>query len=105
MTDEAHLQTTRESYNQVARQYTDYVLEVFPTDRVDRAVIGLFAELVAGQENTQVADIGCGPGHISDFLAARGLSVRGIYLSPAMIELALRARPDLRFELGSMLEL
>ena len=32
MTDEAHLQTTRDSYDQVAGQYTDYVLEVFPTD-------------------------------------------------------------------------
>lgn len=105
MTDEAHLQTTRDSYDQIAGQYTDYVLEVFPTDRVDLAMIGLFAELVAGLDNTQVADIGCGPGHISDFLARRGLTVRGIDLSPAMIERARRARPDLRFDLGSLLEL
>jgi hypothetical protein len=31
--------------------------------------------------------------------------VRGIDLSPAMIDLARRARPDLRFDLGSLLEL
>lgn len=105
MTDETHLQTTRQSYDQVAGQYTDYVLQVFPTDRVDRAMIGLFADLVAGEGNSRVADIGCGPGHISDFLARKGLSVHGIDLSPAMIELARRARPDLRFELGSLLEL
>jgi len=105
VTDDAHLQTTRDSYDKVAGQYTDYVLEVFPTDGVDRAMIGLFADLVARQEITQVADIGCGPGHISDFLATRGLSVRGIDLSPAMIELARLARPDLRFDLGSLLDL
>jgi len=105
VTDETHLQTTRDSYDQVAEQYHDHVLEVFPTERVDRAMIGLFAELVAGQDPSQVADIGCGPGHISDFLARRGLSVRGVDLSPAMIDLARRARPDLRFDRGSLLEL
>ena len=105
MTDEAHLQITRDSYDLIAGQYTEYVQEVFPSDRVDRAMIGLFADLVLGQENTQVADIGCGPGHISDFLAQRGLSVLGIDLSPTMIDLARRARPDLRFELGSLLAL
>ena len=105
MTDEAHLQQTRDSYDQVAGQYTDYVLEVFPTDAVDRAMIGLFADLVAAHDTPQVADIGCGPGHITDFLAQRGLSVRGIDLSPAMIDLARRARPDLRFDLGSLLDL
>ncbi len=105
VTDEANLQTTRDSYDRVAGQYTAYVREVFPTDRVDQAMIGLFADLVADRGNSRIADIGCGPGHISDFLARRGLSVRGIDLSPAMIELARRARPDLRFDLGSLLEL
>ena len=105
VTDQAHLQTTRDSYDQVAGQYADYVLEVFPTDRVDRAMIGLFADLVAAQDHSEIADIGCGPGHITDFLARRGLPVRGIDLSPEMIDLARRARPDLTFELGSMLEL
>jgi SAM-dependent methyltransferase len=105
MTDELHLQTTRDSYDQMAEQYNEYILEVFPTDQVDRAMIGLFGDLVIGQGNDQVADIGCGPGHISDFLARRGLSVRGIDLSPEMIDLARRARPDLRFDLGSLLEL
>jgi len=105
VTDEAHLLITRNNYDQMAREYLDHVLQLFPTERVDRAMIGLFAELVAGQDNRQVADIGCGPGYISDFLAGLGLPVRGIDLSPAMIDLARRARPDLRFDLGSLLEL
>ena len=105
MTDEAHLQTTRDSYDEVAGEYAAYVLDVFPTDRVDQAMIGLFADLVAGHTVTEVADIGCGPGHITAFLAGRGASVVGIDLSPAMIDLARRAHPDLRFELGSLLAL
>lgn len=105
MTDDEHLANTRDSYDQVAEQYADYIREVFPTDAVDQAMIGLFAGLVAGQGNSQVADVGCGPGHISDFLARRGLAVRGIDLSPAMIDLARRTRPDLRFDLGSLLDL
>ena len=68
-------------------------------------MIGLFADLVADHGNSRIADIGCGPGHISYFLARRGLSVRGVDLSPAMIELARRAHPDQRIDLGSRLEL
>jgi SAM-dependent methyltransferase len=102
---EPHLRKTRDSYDKMAGHYADYVREVFPTDAVDRAMIGVFAELVAGTNNRRVADIGCGPGHITDFLDRRGLSVQGVDLSPAMIDLARRARPDLRFDLGSLLDI
>jgi SAM-dependent methyltransferase len=105
VTDDGRLQATRDSYDEMAELYRDHVVEVFPTDSVDRAMIGLFADLVGRQDNAQVADVGCGPGHITDFLARLGLSVRGIDLSPTMIDLARRARPDLRFDLGSLLEL
>lgn len=105
MTEEAHLQATRNSYDEIAGQYEDHVRQVFPADVIDRAMIGAFADLVAASDNHEVVDVGCGPGHITDFLDRRGVSVRGIDLSPAMLELARRARPDLRFDLGSLLDL
>lgn len=105
MTEELHLQATRDSYDQMAGLYEDHVLRVFPADAIDRAMIGAFADLVAAGDNRLVADVGCGPGHITDFLDRRGVAVRGIDLSPAMLDLARRARPDLRFDLGSLLEL
>ena len=52
-----------------------------------------------------VADVGCGPGRITALLREHGLDAFGIDLSPAMIELARRDHPDVRFEVGSMTDL
>ena len=49
-----------------------------------------------------MADLGCGPGHLSAHLSSLGLAAFGVDLSPAMIELARAAHPELRFEVGSM---
>jgi ubiquinone/menaquinone biosynthesis C-methylase UbiE len=38
----------------------------------------------------RVLDVGCGPGHLVERLADRGLTVSGIDLDPAMIERAVR---------------
>lgn len=102
---EPHLRTTRDNYDQLAEQYADFVHGILDTEPFDRAMIGVFAELVRGNSNRQVADIGCGPGHITDHLDRLGLKVRGVDLSPVMIELARRARPDLPFEVGSLFAL
>ena len=105
VTDDAQVQAIGDSYDRIAGQYTEHILRAFAADHVDRAMIGLFADLVDAQGNRSVADIGCGPGHITDYLDRRGLPVRGIDLSPAMVDLARRARPNLRFDVGSLLEL
>lgn len=47
-----------------------------------------------------VVDVGCGPGHIAAFLADMGVTVSGIDLSPAMIDVARREFPDLDFSVG-----
>jgi ubiquinone/menaquinone biosynthesis C-methylase UbiE len=52
-----------------------------------------------------VADIGCGPGHVTAHLHALGVDAFGIDLSPGMIDVARREYPDLRFEVGSMTDL
>lgn len=46
----------------------------------------------------RVYDVGCGPcGHVTALLAARGLDVLGIDLSPRCVALAGRERPGCRF--------
>jgi trans-aconitate methyltransferase len=52
-----------------------------------------------------IADIGCGPGHITRFLAARRDIVVCLDLSPAMIAVARQRNPPLRFGAASMLNL
>ncbi|MFD9547340.1 class I SAM-dependent methyltransferase [Nocardia salmonicida] len=52
-----------------------------------------------------VADVGCGTGRITAHLSQLGVDVFGIDLSPAMIEVARRDHPGLRFDLGCMTDL
>lgn len=68
-------------------------------------MLNLFADLVRAEGGGPVADIGCGPGRLSAYLSNSGLDVFGVDLSPAMIEIARRSHPGLRFEVGSMTEL
>ncbi|WP_434453075.1 class I SAM-dependent methyltransferase [Lentzea sp. E54] len=73
------------------------------TRPLERAMLAAFAELAGGRG--PVADLGCGPGHLTAHLRSLGLDVFGLDLSPAMIALARAANPDLRFDEGSMTEL
>jgi SAM-dependent methyltransferase len=52
-----------------------------------------------------VVDVGCGPGQVARYLQQRGVSVSGLDLSPAMVEVASRLTPGILFRQGSMLSL
>jgi SAM-dependent methyltransferase len=96
-----HLAATRASYDAVAENYAEFVAGKLEELPMMRAVLGAFAELVDGP----VAEIGCGPGNITSYLATLGVEIRGIDLAPRMVEIARTAYPSLRFEVGSMTEL
>ncbi|MGI5500241.1 class I SAM-dependent methyltransferase [Lentzea sp. CA-135723] len=68
------------------------------TRPLDRAMLAAFAELT---ENP-VADLGCGPGHLTAHLRSLGLDAFGLDLSPEMIALARKAHPDITFDVGTM---
>ncbi|MFI9006966.1 class I SAM-dependent methyltransferase [Actinosynnema sp. NPDC053489] len=101
MTESEFLTMTRIAYDTVAHSYADLVRDLLAEAPADRAVLGLFAELVSGR----VADVGCGPGRISGHLDGLGVDVFGVDLSPEMVAVARRDHPGLRFEVGSMLDL
>jgi SAM-dependent methyltransferase len=50
----------------------------------------------------RVWDVGCGPGHVTAFLAGLGLDAAGIDLSGQMVAQARARHPDLEFSTGSM---
>jgi len=52
-----------------------------------------------------IADIGCGPGHITAHLAGLGARAFGVDLSPGMVTEAKRRHPHLAFVAGSLLAL
>ncbi|MEU8077627.1 class I SAM-dependent methyltransferase [Catellatospora citrea] len=96
------LADTRTSYDTVADSYSDLTRDALAAEPHLSAGLGLFADLVRAAGAGPVADVGCGPGHITAHLHRLGLDVFGIDLSPAMIEVARREHPGLRFEVGSM---
>ncbi|MER6712065.1 methyltransferase domain-containing protein [Streptomyces sp. NPDC006129] len=103
MTDADFLIETRTFYDTVAEDYAEHFRDVGVGTALDRGLLAGFAELVG--VGGEVADLGCGPGRVTAYLAAQGLSVFGLDLSESMLAIARRENPGLRFVKGSMLEL
>ncbi|MFD0316617.1 class I SAM-dependent DNA methyltransferase [Streptomyces flavalbus] len=94
--------TTRAFYDAIAEDYADQFRDGLAARPVDRALLSAFAEFVAADGGGPVADLGCGPGWVTAYLADLGLPVFGLDLSASMVATARRAYPGLRFEQGSM---
>jgi ubiquinone/menaquinone biosynthesis C-methylase UbiE len=105
VTEPDFLRTTRASYDTIATAYAEHFPDDLAGRPLDRAVLAAFAEIVLVDGGGRVADVGCGPGRVTAHLHDLGLDIYGIDLSLQMIAVARRERPDLRFEVGSMLEL
>jgi SAM-dependent methyltransferase len=102
MTDTDFLTRTRVFYDAIAEDYAEHFRGEDTAKPLVQAILAAYAELVAGGT---VADLGCGPGRVTAHLASLGLDVYGLDLSDAMLAIARREHPELRFERGSMLEL
>jgi SAM-dependent methyltransferase len=90
------------AYDAVAGRYAELFSNVLETLPMERAMLTAFTELVEAHGAGPVADVGCGPGHVTAHLHALGLTAFGIDLSSEMVALARQAHPDLRFDEGSM---
>jgi len=76
---------TRRSYDAVAARYAAEFRTELDGKPLDRALLGLVVELAAGG---LIADVGAGPGLITDHLARLGGHAVAVDLSPAMCALA-----------------
>ncbi|SFE29706.1 Methyltransferase domain-containing protein [Actinacidiphila alni] len=122
---------TRDGYDAAAAVYAERFRDSLRDRPLDRAILGVFAEAVgaagadgeggsgagpgrepgaepgpgaepASEGGRLVADVGCGPGHVTAHLHGLGVGAFGVDASPAMIGLARQAYPGLRFEVGTM---
>jgi ubiquinone/menaquinone biosynthesis C-methylase UbiE len=96
------LSDTQTSYDTVADSYAELLRDVMDSRPYERAILSLFADLVRGFSDGPVADVGCGTGRVTAYLASSGLDVFGLDLSPGMIAAARRDHPGLRFGVASM---
>jgi len=102
MTEPSFLGPIRIGYDRIADDYFKSFPAELPWQPMDSGMVTAFVELVRAGGAGPVADVGCGPGKLTDYLNCLGLNTFGIDLSPGMIEVARREYPDLRFEVGSM---
>ncbi|MFI1018629.1 class I SAM-dependent methyltransferase [Streptomyces sp. NPDC020965] len=97
-----HQHETRVAYDGIVEVYASMFADRLETQPIARNMIRTFAELVRGTGNPRVADVGCGPGHLTAMLHDLGLEAFGVDLSPAMVDHARRTQPALRFDEARM---
>jgi SAM-dependent methyltransferase len=108
----------RSAHDALAEWYVETVEGMLDRMPIERSVLDLFCELTVLAESAGsagpaqstglapvVGDIGCGTGRLAPYLASRGLSPRGVDLSPGMVEVARRDYPDFNFEVGDLRQL
>jgi len=101
----AHRDVTQAAYDEVAEDYARVLDGLLEANPWDQAVLGAFAALVRAEGGGRVLDAGCGTGRTIGHLAALGLDVFGVDLSPAMLGVAHRAHPELSFAVGDLVAL
>jgi SAM-dependent methyltransferase len=100
MSGGAERAAVRASYDALADEYARHIAGELEHKPFDRAFLDRFAARMGGAG--PVVDAGCGPGHVAAYLHARGLDVRGIDLSPEMVEQARARVPGVPFDAGDV---
>lgn len=88
----------RDAYDARVAEYAEHLGTLAATHPADRALVADWADGITGT----VLDAGCGPGHWTAFLAARGVEARGVDLVPAFVAHARRTHPGIPFAVGSV---
>lgn len=103
VTVDAELARTRASYDATADLYAQSIgTEISESIEaaLDRSLLEYVASLFS--RGGRLGDLGCGPGRVGAFLAARGVEVVGIDLSIRMLEIGRQAHPYLCFAVGDV---
>ncbi|MBB4634226.1 class I SAM-dependent methyltransferase [Longimicrobium terrae] len=90
----------RASYDRVAEEYARRIAGELAHKPLDRTLLDAFAGRVRGAG--PVVDAGCGPGHVTRYLADRGVEASGLDLSPGMVDQARALHPDVPFRVGDV---
>lgn len=93
-------EAVRRSYDTVAAEYAERLGDELAHKPFDRARLRDLAARV-GRRGV-IGDVGCGPGHVTAFLAAQGADVVGLDLSPGMIAQARIRHPACCFEVADL---
>ncbi|KAB2382701.1 class I SAM-dependent methyltransferase [Actinomadura montaniterrae] len=98
----SHLDETRAGYDSVADLYADLFSTAYLDMPFDLGMINAFGRLA--RDAGPVADLGCGPGHLTAHLRSLGCDAFGADVSAEMIRIARAAHPGVRFDHAPMTE-
>jgi ubiquinone/menaquinone biosynthesis C-methylase UbiE len=101
---DASTEELRHAHDVLSEWYAKNLAGVLESMPVERAMLDLFAEMTLAV-GPEVADVGCGTGRLLPYLASRGLSPRGVDLSPKMIEVAQRENPGFTYDVADLRDL
>jgi SAM-dependent methyltransferase len=90
----------RESYDSAAAAYAEQLAHELDRKPLDRHLLNRFAEETRGRG--PVADLGCGPGHVTQYLSERGVAAYGVDLSPQMVAVAQSRNRGLDFRVEDL---
>jgi SAM-dependent methyltransferase len=96
-----NVEQIRDAYSAVAGLYIELIGTLEQCKAEDLAFIGRHLSIQPGK----VLDLGCGPGHLTEYLRSLGVDAAGIDLVPEFIAHAKAAHPHGRYELGSLASL
>jgi uncharacterized protein (DUF952 family)/ubiquinone/menaquinone biosynthesis C-methylase UbiE len=88
----------KQSYDTVAEDYAQRIDSELNHKPFDRELLDGFAAQLRGRG--PVADLGCGPGMVAQYLHERGVEAFGIDVSPRMVACAKALHPDVPFQSG-----
>jgi uncharacterized protein YceH (UPF0502 family) len=89
------------TYGEIAADYADSLVDELEALPFERWLLGE----VASHADGPVVEVGCGPGHVTAFLAAQGADASGLDVSPAMVDQARHRFPDGSYDVGDLRQL
>ena len=97
--DQKKLASLEAGYDKVAGHYVERIFNELDHKPLDRLLLDRFADSIGS--SARICDVGCGPGHVTNYLRQRGVDVFGIDLSSAMVDQARRLVTALNSEPGT----
>ena len=93
----------RRGYDAVAEDYVAGFRDELDHKPLDRALLACLVEQCATA--APIADLGCGPGHVTAWLEGNGVRAVGVDLSAEMVGIGRREYPGVEFRDGDLLDL
>jgi SAM-dependent methyltransferase len=93
----------RRGYDAVAEDYVAGFRDELDHKPLDRALLACLVEQC--ETAAPIADLGCGPGHVTAWLEGNGVRAVGVDLSAEMVGIGRREYPGVEFRDGDLLDL